>query len=194
MKYWLLLLIQAAPFLNASELTINIVNRAQVAMPNVVATLENEFMQTSYTPLPKDKVISQINNTFEPFITVVNLGSKIQFPNYDLTAHHVYSFSPAKTFELKLYTKMPEQAVTFDKVGPVSLGCGIHDSMEAYVFVTDKKHTKVSNKYGQIRFKGLTEGSYKLTLWHPYDDNEYEPKDVFVFNNRNQSLKLVYQF
>ena len=192
MKYWLLILTQAFPLLYASELTINVINQDKVAMRHVVATLEPDFITEPYTPIPKDKVISQINNTFEPFITVINKGSKIRFPNYDLTAHHVYSFSPAKTFELKLYTKMPEHAVTFDKAGPVSLGCGIHDNMEAYVFVTDKEHTQVSNRYGEIKFKGLEEGSYRLTLWHPHDEGVYTPKDIWVFNNRKQYISLMY--
>lgn len=194
MKFLVLIFIQLFSFLNASELKINVINITKSAMPDIVVTLEAEFNQKPYTPIPKNKIISQINNKFEPFITIINLGSKIQFPNYDLTAHHVYSFSPAKTFELKLYTRLPEQAITFDKVGPVSLGCGIHDSMEAYIFVTDKKHVKISNKYGQVRFKNLSKGNYKLTLWHPYDNGVYEPKSVYVFSNRNQSMTLVYQF
>jgi len=68
---------------------------------------------------------------------VVQAGTPILFPNHDKVRHHVYSFSPAKTFELKLYSGVPGTPVLFDKPGLVVLGCNIHDQMVAYVQVVN---------------------------------------------------------
>ncbi len=65
------------------------------------------------------------------------VGATVSFPNLDPFRHHVYSFSPAKRFELKLYAKDQTRSVTFDKAGIVAIGCNIHDSMSAFIFVTD---------------------------------------------------------
>ena len=61
----------------------------------------------------------------------------MSFPNFDTVRHHVYSFSPAKTFELKLYAGVPNTPVVFDKPGIAVLGCNIHDNMAAWVVVAD---------------------------------------------------------
>ena len=45
----------------------------------------------------------QQNLQFKPFVLVVPEGATVAFPNLDNVRHHVYSFSPAHPFELKLY-------------------------------------------------------------------------------------------
>jgi plastocyanin len=66
---------------------------------------------------------------FTQRVTVVPVGSAVAFPNRDKVRHHVYSFSPAKTFDLKLYIGTPANPVVFDKAGIAVLGCNIHDTM-----------------------------------------------------------------
>lgn len=81
--------------------------------------------------------IIQKNKMFNPKVTVVQTGTSINFPNEDSVRHHVYSFSPAKKFELKLYSGVPTNPVPFDQAGVVTLGCNIHDSMVGYIYVVD---------------------------------------------------------
>jgi hypothetical protein len=59
------------------------------------------------------------------------------FPNRDSVRHHVYSFSPAKKFELKLYTGTPANPVVFDRARRGHLGCNIHDQMVGWIVVVD---------------------------------------------------------
>src|SRR5687768_8088478 len=73
--------------------------------------------------------ISQRNIRFSAVVLVVPMGSDVAFPNFDAVRHHVYSFSPAKRFELKLYAREQNRTVRFDKAGVVPLGCNIHDAM-----------------------------------------------------------------
>ena len=80
-------------------------------------------------------VVSQQNLQFHPFLTIVPVGADVSFPNLDPTKHHVYSFSPAKKFELKLFAKDQSRTVHFDKPGVVALGCNIHDQMSAFIVV-----------------------------------------------------------
>ena len=84
--------------------------------------------------------IAQEDREFVPFVTVVQAGTAVAFPNRDPILHHVYSFSPAKPFEIKLYTGKSPQEVVFDKPGIVVLGCNIHDWMLAYVAVVPTPH------------------------------------------------------
>lgn len=118
-------------------------------------------------PAPRPARISQAGKAFSPIVSVVQTGTPIEFPNNDTVRHHVYSFSPAKVFELKLYAGKPEKPVLFDKPGVVVLGCNIHDHMVAYVVVVDTPWSVVSGLDGSARIADLPSGDYLLQVWHP---------------------------
>ena len=77
-----------------------------------------------------------VDLNFVPDVTVVPVGSSVSFPNSDDVSHQVYSFSPARRFQLPLYRGKPHAPVVFDQPGIVTLGCNIHDNMVAYIVVT----------------------------------------------------------
>jgi len=110
--------------------------------------------------------IVQAAKTFMPAMSAVQTGTAIHFPNRDTVRHHVYSFSKAKSFELKLYIGTPAQPVVFDTPGIVVLGCNIHDQMVAYVMVADTPWLAVTDAQGQGRMADLPEGEYELQYWH----------------------------
>ena len=113
-------------------------------------------------------VVSQKNIQFHPFLTIVPVGADVSFPNFDPTKHHVYSFSPAKRFELKLFAKDQSRTVHFDKPGVVALGCNIHDQMSAFIVVTDSAWTARTNAQGMAVFADAPERTGRVTVWHPY--------------------------
>ena len=112
-------------------------------------------------------VVSQQNLQFHPFLTIVPVGADISFPNFDNTKHHVYSFSAAKRFELKLFAKDQSRTVHFDKPGVVALGCNIHDQMSAFIVVTDSAWTARTNGQGVAAFADAPNVAGRLTVWHP---------------------------
>lgn len=105
---------------------------------------------------------------FQPFVSVVPVGSTVSFPNFDPTKHHVYSFSPAKIFELKLFARDQSRSVRFDKPGVIALGCNIHDSMSAFIVVTDSAWTAITDARGVARFADVPAVPSGMTVWHPY--------------------------
>src|SRR5689334_19102851 len=113
-------------------------------------------------------VVAQQNLQFKPFLTVVPVGADVSFPNLDPTKHHVYSFSAAKKFELKLFAKDQSRTVHFDKAGVVALGCNIHDQMAAFIVVTDSAWTARTNGQGIAVFADAPNAPARLVLWHPY--------------------------
>jgi plastocyanin len=113
-------------------------------------------------------VVSQKNIQFHPFLTIVPVGADVSFPNFDPTKHHVYSFSPAKRFELKLFAKDQSRTIHFDKPGVVALGCNIHDQMSAFIVVTDSAWTARTNALGFAAFADAPNAPGRVTVWHPY--------------------------
>ena len=113
-------------------------------------------------------VVSQEHLQFHPFLTIVPVGADVSFPNLDPTKHHVYSFSAAKRFELKLFAKDQSRTVHFDKPGVVALGCNIHDSMSAFIVVTDSAWTSRTNPQGVAVFADAPNAPGRVTVWHPY--------------------------
>jgi plastocyanin len=116
---------------------------------------------------PSGIEIAQVGRQFDPRVLVVQLGTAVQFPNRDNVRHHVYSFSPAKNFELKLYSGTPANPVVFGKAGVVVLGCNIHDHMVAWVIVVDTLHFGRSPAGGSVSLVNVPPGTYRLRLWHP---------------------------
>jgi plastocyanin len=113
-------------------------------------------------------VVSQKDLQFHPFLTIVPVGADVSFPNFDSTKHHVYSFSAAKRFELKLFAKDQSRTVRFDKPGVIALGCNIHDQMSAFIYVTDSAWTARTNAQGIALFADLPNAPARVVVWHPY--------------------------
>jgi hypothetical protein len=98
----------------------------------------------------------------------VPVGAKVSFPNLDSSRHHVYSFSPAKKFELKLFARDQSRSVVVDKPGVVALGCNIHDGMTAFIVVTDSRWTAKTGPNGIVQFADAPNSPGRVTVWHPY--------------------------
>lgn len=110
----------------------------------------------------------QRNQSFNPDVLAVSVGTVVEFPNEDPFRHHVYSFSPAKRFELKLYGGDEVQQVTFDQAGEVALGCNIHDDMLGYIYVVESNIFGVTDQSGSVTLVGLEDSvSYEAQVWHP---------------------------
>ena len=115
----------------------------------------------------KHAVVDQRDKQFIPYVTAVQVGTAVSFPNSDNIRHHVYSFSPAKKFELPLYSGVPAEPVVFDKVGFVTLGCNIHDWMIAYIAVLPTPYFQVTRQDGRAVLKDLPARQYTVQVWHP---------------------------
>jgi plastocyanin len=124
--------------------------------------------------------IEQRGTEFAPWVTVVQTGTAVDFPNNDTVRHHVYSFSQPKRFEIKLYAGKPGQPITFDKPGEVIIGCNIHDWMEAYVLVVESPWFGKTGPDGQVRIANLPAGRYRLQLWHPLQKAQAAASEIEV--------------
>lgn len=124
-------------------------------------------------------------------MTVIQAGSSIIFPNKDSVRHHVYSFSPAKTFELKLYSGVPSTPVVFDKAGTVVLGCNIHDQMLAFVYVVDTPYFAKTDASGKVKIGDVPNGDYLLKVWHYALRKENVTVDKPVSTKDADTIKMV---
>jgi len=115
---------------------------------------------------PVSMALDQKSREFIPHVLAVKVGTPVFFPNSDDIRHHVYSFSPAKRFEIKLYSGTPKKPVVFDQPGVVVVGCNIHDWMLGYIVVTDSPYVTKTDEQGNWSLE-LPEGNYQLSLWHP---------------------------
>ena len=111
--------------------------------------------------------VEQVDREFIPYVSVVQTGTSVTFPNRDPILHHVYSFSQAKPFEIKLYTGKSPTEVVFDRPGIVTLGCNIHDWMIAYVVVLPTPWFAKSGADGRATVVGAPSGRYRVEVWHP---------------------------
>lgn len=158
--------------INAADITITIQDNQGNPLTNIVALLHSEETQTSI-PAPKlQGIMDQINREFVPHTLVVQQGTHVSFPNSDNVQHHVYSFSPAKTFELQLYSELEIEPLLFENPGVVELGCNVHDWMLGYIYVADTQYFAQSDRMGKATITA-PEGEYSLSLWHPrLSDND----------------------
>jgi plastocyanin len=120
------------------------------------------------TPSPEIAIIDQIGRQFVPMVQLVQAGQRMNFPNSDDVRHHVYSFSDTKQFSTPLYAGEEIEPILFDKPGIAVLGCNIHDSMIAYVYVAEWQHTAISDETGHAELTGLDQQPQMLHIWHPW--------------------------
>ena len=149
----------------AAPVSVQVADSAGRALPDAVVLLEPLAGKVPVKPMPEAQ-LAQEKRQFKPRVTLITVGTAVNFPNFDTVRHHVYSFSKAKTFELKLYAGVPSQPVVFDKPGIAVLGCNIHDRMAAWVVVADTPWHAMSGADGLARIADAPPGAYQLSVWH----------------------------
>ena len=160
----LALFVIVAPAAQATGLQVHVQDNGGKPLADVVVYAEPEAGQT----VPKVMHAAEIEQRglkFLPLVSVVQTGSRIGFPNNDKVRHHIYSFSPAKKFDQKLYSGVTATPQVFDKAGTVVLGCNIHDKMVAYVKVVDTPYFGKTDASGVAKFD-LPAGKYTVKAWH----------------------------
>ncbi|WP_254606361.1 methylamine utilization protein [Sphingomonas bacterium] len=110
-------------------------------------------------------VMEQRSIAFQPHVLVVPVGAAVSFPNRDPVRHHVYSFSRAKRFDLKLYGREEQRSVVFDRPGVVALGCNIHDSMSGFIIVSASPYAARTDAAGRATLTDVPPGAARLTIW-----------------------------
>ena len=117
-------------------------------------------------PLPV-KEVAQKDLTFVPAILPIQLGTKVEFPNLDDAYHNIFSYSPAKRFDLGRYRpdERPIPTQVFDKPGLVILRCDIHEHMRGLILVLNTPYFVMTDTNGHFRLNGLPAGHYTLKAW-----------------------------
>jgi plastocyanin len=148
-----------------AALEVRVLDSTGKPLPDAVVFLESREARAAVKPAPQVDV-AQAHKQFEPQVTVVPVGTAVNFPNRDTVRHHVYSFSPVKKFEIKLYVGTPAAPVVFDQPGVAVLGCNIHDQMAAWVLAVATPWYGKTGADGVLRLPQVPAGSYRLRTWH----------------------------
>src|SRR5438876_2602940 len=132
--------------------------------PLAVVYLEGSFPQPVSLPA---KQVTQKDLTFIPSLLPVRVGTKVEFPNLDDTYHNIFSYSPAKRFDLGRYRpdERPIPSQVFEKPGLVTLRCDIHEHMRGLILVLSTPYFVMTDTAGRFRLDKLPPGKYMLKAW-----------------------------
>lgn len=150
----------------AGDLRVHVMDAAGASVDDAVVSL-HPIGSSPALSTNASAMMDQRGLRFSPFVLPIQAGTSVVFPNSDNVRHHVYSFSPAKRFELRLYAGNHASSVLFDQPGIVTLGCNIHDWMVGYVYVLDTPYFAKTGTDGMAHLGDLPAGTYAVKLWQP---------------------------
>jgi len=169
----LLMLLAAAPAQSAEMRVLVKDYKGKPVADAVILAVPVDPRSALHARLPAD-AMDQVDKQFVPYVKPIFVGSTVRFPNSDNIRHQVYSFSPAKKFELPLYASTGAPPVVFDKPGVVVLGCNIHDWMIGYIYVSETPFFTKTGPLGTAVITDMPAGEYIVRLWHPSMDHAEE--------------------
>lgn len=186
------LILAATSGTTAAPLTASVTGPTLSGLANaVVAITPLSPHSDTGTPTTSLAIMDQKHKQFVPHVLAIRTGSPVTFPNSDNIRHSVYSFSPAKRFELPLYSGEPAAPVEFETAGVVTLGCNIHDKMIGYIYVSDSPWFGVTDSDGRAGFD-VPPGEYSITFWHPYAPDKMPVK--LITTVRPQGATVSHKF
>ena len=164
----------------AHTLEVRVIAADGQPVPDVAVFVEEQGT-TRAAAAPAAAVMDQRDRTFVPHVLIVQKGASVSFPNSDVIAHHVYSFSKPNQFALPLYKGTPLDPVRFEHPGIVTLGCNIHDGMLAYILVVDTDRFAMTNEDGVAEIEVDDDASARVVkAWSPRIRDSREPLEQVI--------------
>lgn len=124
-------------------------------------------------------LVVQQDIRFQPYVTAVPLGTTVRFVNRDRFDHHVKSvpggplgsIAPAKSFDFRLAAARggneTSADVKMDAAGASGVGCHLHGSMRAHIYVSPTPWVAVTDAAGRAVIEAAPDGAADIRLWHP---------------------------
>lgn len=146
-------------------------------------------------PAPAEHpVIDQKGLLFQPHITVVLVGTTVDFLNSDKVAHNVFWPSlmqgtkklPGKN--LGTWPTGEKRPFKFEQPGVASLLCNVHPEMSGYIVVVPTPYHATSDKSGNFKIDNVPDGQYNVIAWHEGAKNQ--SKSVAVSGDSKADFTL----
>ena len=119
-------------------------------------------------PAPVHKKIEMVQKgkRFTPHVLAIEVGTTVDFPNYDPIFHNAFSNYDGQVFDVGLYPPGSSKTVAFRREGIVRIFCNIHPTMSAVIVVLKSPYFAVSSKNGGFVIPDVPSGSYRLHVFH----------------------------
>lgn len=147
-------------------------------------------------------VVAQKDIRFSPYVTVVPPRGTVRFVNQDRFDHHVRSMPsgpmgsvpPSQDFEFRLPAarggNQSSAELKIETAGAIVLGCHLHGSMRAHIFVTPTPWYALTDAKGQARIENVPDGVGEIRLWHPDQLSEQAAVPTQVAGNATADARL----
>ena len=136
----------------------------------------------TFPPPTAHPVIDQKGLMFQPHLTVVQVGTTVDFLNSDAVAHNVFWTSVGGnkklTHNLGTWPKGEKRSFKFDNPGAVPLLCNVHPEMSGYVIVSPTPYFVITDKSGEYKIENVPDGSYTVVAWHEGAKNQSKAVNV----------------
>jgi plastocyanin len=108
----------------------------------------------------------QRDKTFIPHVLAIQVGTVIDFPNYDPIFHNAFSNYNGQVFDVGLYPPGTSRSVAFSREGIVRVFCNIHSSMSAVIVVLGSPWFATTRRDGSFEIADVPPGEYVLSVFH----------------------------
>ena len=114
--------------------------------------------------------IDQKSLMFNPHLTVIQVGTTVEFQNDDSVQHNVFwpSINGNKKLghNLGTWPKGEKRPFKFDQPGVVPLLCNVHPEMSGYIVVSPTPYFAQTDASGNYKIDNVPDGKYTVVAWH----------------------------
>lgn len=148
-----------------------VADRRTGALAEAVVALSGRSLRGLNPPEePAVREMDQKDYRFDPETMVLRAGDSVRFTNGDPTVHNVRTQDGNRPFNVNIGSGA-EHVQEFDRAGglrrPIRIGCVLHSTMRAWIYVFDHPFYTLTEQDGAFRFEGVPPGEYTLQLTHP---------------------------
>jgi plastocyanin len=179
----------------AASVAVQVVGLQGEPVADVAVFIEQESVGPTALP-DSPATMDQRDTQFVPHMLVIQKGQSVEFPNSDVVAHHVYSFSKPNNFVLPLYKGDVHEPIMFNHDGVVTLGCNIHDHMLGYIVVVDTDVFGTTDESGRVSLSVDDDAThYTVHIWSPrFRETESSlQKELQISNHEDAQLTFTLQ-